>query len=66
MASGNNNNGNKGNKGSTLIAIVFLIIFGAIYFVSCGDTGSHQSAKDKYHMDYYDRSDGKRIWYHTN
>ena len=27
--------------------------------------GRKQSAKEKYGMDYYTRSDGKRIWYNT-
>ena len=27
--------------------------------------GRKQSAKEKYGMDYYDRADGKRIWYYT-
>ena len=27
--------------------------------------GGGQSARDKYGMDFYDRADGKRIWYYT-
>ena len=34
----------------------------ALSMTACG---SKQSAKEKYGMDYYTRSDGKRIWYYT-
>jgi hypothetical protein len=50
------------------MAIIAAIIVAIFFFATCGDSGSggKQSAKEKYGMDYYERSDGKRIWYYTN
>ena len=66
----NQNNGKKPVKSNKdrIVGIVAAIIAAIFFFATCGDSGSggKQSAKEKYGMDYYERSDGKRIWYYTN
>lgn len=67
----NQSNGNKPVKSNKdrIVGIVAAIIAAIFFFATCGDSGSSsskKSAKDKYGMDYYTRSDGKRIWYYTN
>ena len=47
------------------IAVILVIAAFASCLTLSGCTGSKQSAKEKYGMDYYTRSDGKRIWYYT-
>jgi hypothetical protein len=69
MTNGSQNN-NKPTKSfkDNAMAIIAAIIVAIFFFATCGDSGSggKQSAKEKYGMDYYERSDGKRIWYYTN
>lgn len=47
--------------------IAFMLV--VITLLGCCATltgcGRRQSAKEKYGMDFYDRADGKRIWYYT-
>jgi trk system potassium uptake protein TrkH len=45
------------------IILFMLMIIGSCAVLS--GCGGKQSAKEKYGMDYYDRADGKRIWYYT-
>lgn len=45
------------------------LILAIVTMISCcgilSGCGKGQSAKEKYGMDYYTRSDRKRIWYNT-
>ena len=45
-----------------LLLTVVTILGCCAALVGCDDG---PSAKEKYGMDYYDRADGKRIWYYT-
>lgn len=49
-------------KTLAIVLTLFTIITCCTALSGCG---SKQSAKEKYGMDYYDRADGKRIWYYT-
>ncbi len=48
---------------------IIALILALIAVLSCcgamAGCEKKQSAKEKYGMDYYDRADGKRIWYNT-
>ena len=46
-----------------IFSISILLIICITCLTGCGS--KEPSAKDKYGMDYYDRADGKRIWYYT-
>ena len=46
-----------------IFSISLLLIIRITCLTGCGS--KEPSAKDKYGMDYYDRADGKRIWYYT-
>lgn len=48
-----------------VIAIILTVVTLLGCSLSLTACGSKQSAKEKYGMDYYTRSDGKRIWYNT-
>ena len=48
-----------------IIAIILTLITILSCCVALTGCGGKQSAKEKYGMDYYDRADGKRIWYYT-
>jgi ABC-type uncharacterized transport system auxiliary subunit len=56
------------DRGFIMKRIIAAILTLITIFACCATLsgcGSKQSAKEKYGMDYYDRSDGKRIWYNT-
>ena len=48
-----------------IFAIILTLITIMSFCTTLSGCSSKQSAKEKYGMDYYDRSDGKRIWYNT-
>ena len=51
-------------KKAISIFLILMTLLGCLSLSGCGP--SKQSAKEKYGMDYYTRSDGKRIWYYTD
>lgn len=50
-------------KKAIAIILALMTLVGCLSLSGCGSR--KQSAKEKYGMDYYTRSDGKRIWYYT-
>jgi hypothetical protein len=50
-------------KRMTALFLAVMMLMGCLTLTGCRSRG--QSAKEKYGMDYYTRSDGKRIWYYT-
>ena len=45
------------------ILSLLIILFG--FCISLTGCGKEVSAAEKYGMNYYERADGKRIWYNT-